>query len=150
MAKNISGNDTAFARLSYVLVSTLIPYIKIEGIDSIAWDDIEPMSVRKTADGKTVPTSKPVIFQGTITLAANSNARTPLDRLVETGTIIGDAEFVDQNLILTETNLLTGERWIYSQGGITAAQGGNPANMDEGQQPKTYRFSFGQKISMPL
>lgn len=150
---DISTNNVSFKNLKISL--TAVPvflYLLLDGFasDGIAWDDIEPGNYRLGADGLAAKNQKPVLYSGTFTLLPNSNSRNWLDLLVNYSTPIFGKDLVDYNLIMTISNSTTGTKEVYNGGFITSTQGGNPANLDDGQQDKTYTVTFTERIISPI
>ena len=50
---------------------------------------------------------------------------------------------------MTVTNNTTGTKTVYTGGTITEVDGGDNANLDDGQQDKTYQFTFFDRAIMP-
>lgn len=142
---NISTNKTGFTNIVYTMTANpLVPFLKLEGFaaEGWQWDDTEPANARLGADGLAAINQKPVLYQGTATFLPNANCRNILDQLVQATTPEWGRSLVDYNVILTEINKTTRTRTIYYGGVVTQAQGGNSANLDDGQGNKAYRFTF--------
>ncbi len=150
---DISTNGNGFTTCSYSLTALpVVPYLKLQGFasDGITWEDNEPASVDLGADGLSSVNQKPVLYVGTFSLKANSNARNVLDLLISATTPSFNKPATAYELVLTEKNNLTGFTYVYSGGTITSDQGGNPNNLDEGQGAKSYAFTFTSKVPLPL
>lgn len=153
MPTDISTDKTGFQGLSYTLTALpVLPFLVLDGFteEGVTWDDIEPATVKVGADGLTAVVQKPVTYQGTFSLMANSAARNALDAFIAATTPAFGKGLLDYELILTETNEMTGMKTVYSKGAITSANGGNTANMNDGQGAKTYRMTFGNRIMSPI
>ena len=152
MALDISTNKTGFKNLSYSLTALpLLAFMRIDGFapDGVTWETVEPATVTLGADGKAAVNQKPVPYVGTLHLLPNSNARNVLDLLVQ-GTIPEfGVELVDYNLVLTEENLTTGYKTVYSGGTFVTVDAGNSANLDDGQAGKAYTIAFTSRVIIP-
>ncbi len=149
---DIQTNRIGFNNLEYNLTaSPLIPYIKLQGFasDGINWEDVEVATMEKGADGLAYINDKPVAYKGTFVLQPNSPSRSALDTLIDLVTVKFGKRIVDYTLVLTVSNYTTGIKTVYSGGTITTAPGGDNATT-EGQQNKTYIFSFSDKTDLPL
>lgn len=150
---NISTNKTGFKKLKYTMTALpVVPALIIDGFasDGISWDNIEPANVRLGADGLAAVNQKPVVYTGTFTLLPNSNCRNILDTLVSTTTPVWGVDLIDYAIVLTETNTTTGMKTVYTGGTIDQADGGNSANLDDGQGNKTYRVTFTGRAVLPI
>lgn len=150
---NISTNKTGFTNLSYsITAQPVVSYLKLDGFssDGIQWEDTEPANVRLGADGLGAVNQKPVLYQGTASFLPNANCRNVLDILTQTVTPKYGKSLVDYELILTVINKTARTRTIYYGGTITQAQAGDTANLDDGQQDKTYRFTFINREIIPF
>lgn len=148
----ISTNKTGFKKITYSLTALpLIAYLKLEGFASegISWETIEPTNTRLGADGLAAVNQKPVLYTGTFQLLPNSNSRTMLDLLVQNTTATWGKDLVDYALVLTATNTTTGMKTIYSGGTIEQADGGDNADLDNGQANKSYRVTFTRRLQLP-
>lgn len=148
----ISTNKTGFKKITYSLTALpLIAYLKLEGFASegINWETIEPSNTRLGADGLAAVNQKPVLYTGTFQLLPNSNSRTMLDLLVQNTTATWGKDLVDYALVLTATNTTTGMKTIYSGGTIEQADGGDNADLDNGQANKSYRVTFTRRLQLP-
>lgn len=153
MTMDITSDKIGFQSLSYTLTALpVLPFLEIDGFteEGVQWDDIEPATVKVGADGLSAVVQKPVTYQGTFSLLPNSAARNILDAFIAATTPAFGKGLLDYELILTETNELTGMKTVYSKGAITSANGGNSANMNDGQGTKTYRVTFGNRILSPV
>ncbi len=148
----ISTNKTGFKKITYSLTALpLIAYLKLEGFASegISWETIEPTNTRLGADGLAAVNQKPVLYTGTFQLLPNSNSRTMLDLLVQNTTATWGKDLVDYTLVLTATNKTTRIKTIYSGGTIEQADGGDNADLDNGQENKSYRVTFTRRLQQP-
>lgn len=153
MTDNISKNKIGFDRLAYTLTALpLIPFLKLEGFatDGITWEDVEHTKVNLGADGFVAINNVPVLYQGTLNLMANSNSRNAIDNLIFLSTPQAGKKALDYVLVLTEKNYTTQQAYTYIGGTFTKNKAGNDANLDDGQQTKTYSFTFTNKISIPF
>ena len=153
MTKEIQSNHTSFSELTYTLSAVpVFPFLKIEGFapEGVSWEDVEVASVNKGADGKTYINKKPVVYKCTMNLLANSPARNVLDALIDAGTVSFGKTPVKYELVLTVKNNTTGLSKVYSGGEFEQEQGGDNADMDNGQGTKTYRMAFGSRIILPM
>lgn len=151
--KDISQNHVSFQNLSYsMVILPSYPYLKLDGFasDGVSWGDVEHASVRLGADGLSATNVKPVLYVGTFSLQPNSNARNILDLVIATSTPVYGKKTVAVAVGMTEKNETTGMTYVYSGGTITTAQGGNNANLDDGQSNKTYVVTFTEKVPLPL
>lgn len=145
MTINISTRQTGFKKCTYSMTALpIFSYLKLDGFasDGIQWDDIEPATVTKGADGLTSVNQKPVTYSGQFSLKPNSNCRNMLDFLIDISTARYGVELTDYSITLTEVNTTTGVVTIYDGGAITTANGGNSSNLDDGQANKTYKITF--------
>lgn len=150
---NVSTNKTSFSKLSYSISALpVISYLKLDGFsgEGITWDNIEPASVRQGADGLGAINQKPVLYSGTISFLPNSNCRNVLDILCQQVTPRYGKRAMDYELILTEYNETAHTKTIYRGGAIVEAPAGNSANLDDGQQDKTYRMTFIDRDILPF
>lgn len=150
---NVSTNKTGFSKLSYSISALpVISYLKLDGFsgDGVTWDNIEPASVRQGADGLGAINQKPVLYSGTVSFLPNSNCRNVLDILCQQVTPRYGKRSQDYELILTEINETAHTKTIYRGGVITEAPAGNSANLDDGQQDKTYRLTFIDRDILPF
>lgn len=151
--QDITSNKIGFQGLSYTLTALpVLPFLVLDGFaeGGVTWDDVEPSSVKVGADGLGAVNQKPVVYSGTFTLLPNSAARNILDNFIAATTPVFGKKLVDYELVLTETNELTGMKTVYSKGSFTSVSGGNSANLNDGQADKTYRVSFVNKIMLPI
>lgn len=148
----IQTKRIGFNNLEYDLTALpLVPYIKLQGFasDGINWEDVEVATMEKGADGLAYINDKPVVYKGTFVLQANSPSRSVLDNLINLTTVKFGKKIVDYTLVLTVLNYTTGIKTVYAGGTIATAPGGDNATT-EGQQNKTYIFSFSDKTDLPL
>lgn len=152
MVMDITTNKIGFQNLSYSMVALpLLAYLKLDGFasDGVTWDDIEPANVKLGADGKAVVNQKPVLYVGTFSLLATSNARNILDNLIQLTTPKFGKIAADCNITMTVVNKTTGTATVYTGGTITSAPGGDNANLDDGQADKSYKVTFTDRTMMP-
>jgi hypothetical protein len=152
MVKNISTNKTGFTNCRYSLTALpVFAYLKLDGFasDGVQWDDIEPANVILGADGLSAINQKPVVYSGQFSLLPNSNCRNMLDLLTQTTTPTFGTDLVDYALVMTEENKTTGMKTVYTGGVITSTNGGNNANLDDGQGNKTYHITFTGRSIIP-
>lgn len=150
---SIQDRHTSFAELTYTLSALpVLPYLKLEGFASegISWEDIEPTKLQKGADGQAYIVDVPVVYKGQFSLLANSPARNVLDVLIEGATVSFGKTPVKYNLVLTVKNNTTGKTTVYSGGVFEQGNGGDSADMDNGQGAKTYRMSFASRAILPM
>lgn len=150
---NVSTNKTGFSKLSYSITALpVISFLKLDGFsgDGVTWDNIEPASVRQGADGLGAINQKPVLYSGTISFLPNSNCRNVLDILCQQTTPRFGRRAMDYELILTEYNETAKTKTVYYGGAITEAPAGNSANLEDGQQDKTYRLTFIDRDILPF
>lgn len=150
---DISTNKTGFKQLSYSMTALpIFNYLKLEGFasDGITWETVEPANVILGADGLAAVNQKPILYQGSFALLPNSNCRNMLDLLIQSTTPVWGVDLVDYSLVLTETNNTTKMKTVYTGGTITQADGGNNANLDDGQGIKTYQITFTGRTIMPV
>ena len=149
---NISTNKTGFAQLSYSLVANpLIGYLKLDGFasDGIQWDKINPAEAKLGADGLVAINQKPVLYSGEMSFLPNSNCRNMLDILVQNTTPTAGKKIIDYSIELTEINETARTRTVYYGGTIVEADGGNAANLDDGQGNKAYKITFTKREILP-
>ena len=150
---DISTNQVGFKNLSYVLtILPIVPYLKLEGFGAagVQWERPRPAEPRLGADGKGVINQKSVMYSCTIALLPTSNSRLALDNAINLTTTKYGKSLVDYTAALTVTNQTTGQSTIYTGGTITEVDGGDNANLDEGQQDKTYQLTFFDRVIMPI
>jgi hypothetical protein len=150
---DISTNKIGFDQLVYTLTALpIIPFMQLDGIasDGVTWDDVEIATPILGADGKTAINNKPVIYTGTLNLLATSNSRKAIDILILTATPFYGKRAVNYELILSEVNNTTRQRTVYAGGQFSNVQGGNNANLEDGQQTKTYQWFFSSKVIIPF
>ena len=153
MALDISTNKTGFKNLSYSLTALpLLAFMRIDGFapDGVVWETIEPATVTLGADGKSAVNQKPVLYTVTLNLLPNSNARNILDLLIQATIPEYGVELADYNLVLTEENLTTGYKTVYTGGTFITVDAGNSANLDDGQSGKAYQISFTTRTIIPV
>ncbi len=149
---DISTNKTGFKRLSYSITALpVLAYLKLDGFasDGVQWEDNEPANVILGADGLAAVNQKPVLYTGTFSLLPNSNCRNTLDLLIDTTTPKWQVDLIDYALVMTEVNTTTKTKTVYTGGTITTANGGNNANLDDGQGIKTYHITFTGRTILP-
>lgn len=149
---DISTNKTGFGQLTYSLVAKpLFAYLKLDGFssDGFQWDRIAPADVKLGADGLAAVNQKPILYSGEASFLPNANCRNALDMLVQNTTPARGKKLVDYDLELMEINETTRTRITYTGGIIVEADGGNAANLDDGQGNKTYKFTFTGREIMP-
>lgn len=150
---NISTNKTGFKQLELSISALpLIGYLRLDGFsaDGIQWDTIAPADVKLGADGLAAVNQKPVLYSGTVSFLPNANCRNVLDTIVQSGTPKSGKSLVSYDIVLTELNLTARTRTVYKGGVIVEADGGNNANLDDGQGNKTYKFTFTGREIMPF
>lgn len=151
--KTIQGAENGFSTVSASWsASPLFPFFKEEGVakDGIKWDEVENKTLNLGADGISTKNTKPVLYSCTRTYMPNSSTRLYLDAFIAATSVSFGKKPVAGELILTVDNYMTGKRTIYSGGDVTSFEGGDSATMDDGQTPKTYKFTFSNKVEMPL
>ena len=149
----ISTNKTGFKQLTYSITALpILAYLKLDGFasDGVEWDDIEPSNTILGADGLAAVNQKPVLYTGTFTLLPNSNSRTALDMLVMTSTQIYGKDLIDYTLVMTVENKTTKTKTIYGGGTIETANGGDNADLDNGQGNKSYKVTFSSRVILPM
>ena len=142
---DISTNKVGFKNLTYTLTALpLVPYIKLEGFgaEGVQWERPQPAVARLGADAKGVVNQKAVMYVCTISLLPTSNSRLALDNLINLTTPKYGKDLSDYTVVMTVTNNTTGTKTVYTGGTITEVDGGDNANLDDGQQDKTYQFTF--------
>lgn len=129
----------------------LVPYIKLEGFgaEGVQWERPQPAVARLGADAKGVVNQKAVMYVCTISLLPTSNSRLALDNLINLTTPKYGKDLSDYTVVMTVTNNTTGTKTVYTGGTITEVDGGDNANLDDGQQDKTYQFTFFDRVIMP-
>ena len=150
---DISTRQIGFKNLEYTLVALpIIPYLKLEGFasDGISWERPQISTTKIGADGKAVVNSKPVLYTATVTLLPTSNSRVALDNLINFATPKFGKPLVDYSVVLSVNNFTTGSKTIYSGGTIEEVDGGDSANLDDGQANKQYKLVFTDRVSLPL
>lgn len=150
---NISTNKTGFKQIDYSLSALpLLGYLKLDGFSSegFQWDTIAPADVKLGADGLAAVNQKPVLYSGTASFLPNANCRNILDILVQSSTPQYGKSLVSYDIMLTEFNYTTRAKTVYKGGIIVEADGGNNANLDDGQGNKTYKFTFTGREIMPF
>lgn len=150
---DISTRQVGFKNLEYTLTALpVIPYLKLEGFsgEGISWDRPQPTSTRLGADGKAVINSRPVLFGCTVSLLPTSNSRLALDNLINAATPKYGKPLVDYAIVLNVNNYTTGTKTVYSGGSIEEIDGGDGANLDNGQTDKQYRLVFTDRVILPL
>ena len=85
----------------------------------------------------------------TISLLPTSNSRLALDNLINLTTPKYGKDLSDYTVVMTVTNNTTGTKTVYTGGTITEVDGGDNANLDDGQQDKIYQFTFFDRVIMP-
>ncbi len=149
----ISTNQVGFQNLKYTLTALpVLAYLKLDGFssDGVQWDRPQSASVRIGADGKAVVNSRPVLYSGTFGLLPTSNARVALDNLINAAVPKFGKDLVDYSIVLTVENETTGSKTIYSGGVIEEFDGGDSANLDDGQGNKSYKLTFTDRVILPL
>lgn len=150
---DISTNKVGFKNTSYALTALpVLPYLLLEGFgpDGIQWERPQPASVRLGADAKGVVNQKAVTYACTIQLLPTSNSRLALDNLINLTTPKYGKSLVDYSVGLVVSNYTTKTKTVYTGGTITEIDAGDSANLDDGQQDKTYRFEFLDRVQLPL
>lgn len=153
MANSISTRQVGFKNLEYTMTALpVLAYLKIEGFagSGIQWDRPQPASTRLGADGKAVVNSRPVLYSGVLTLLPTSNARVALDNLINATTAKFGKPLVDYAIVLNVNNFTTGTKTVFSGGVIEEIDAGDSANLDDGQGDKQYRFTFTDRVILPL
>lgn len=153
VGKNITTQNVSQTQVEYSFsYLPLVPLTKLTGWaqEGIRWENVEIATLDKGADGLVYINQKPAIYRGTINLLANSPCRNALDLCCDLLTPKWGHTFNTASLNFIETNNLTGYTYLYSEGIITSAQGGNDANRDNGQTQKTYIMSFATRVIMPF
>lgn len=149
---DISTNKVGFKNLTYTLTALpLVPYIKLEGFgaEGVQWERPQPAVARLGADAKGVVNQKAVMYVCTIYLLPTSNSRLALDYLINLTTPKYGKDLSDYTVVMTVTNNTTGTKTVYTGGTITEVDGGDNANLDDGQQDKIYRVTFFDRVIMP-
>ena len=117
---DISTNKVGFKNLTYTLTALpLVPYIKLEGFG---------------AEGVQWERPQPAVAR----LGADAK-----------GVVKYGKDLSDYTVVMTVTNNTTGTKTVYTGGTITEVDGGDNANLDDGQQDKTYQFTFFDRVIMP-
>lgn len=150
---SISTRQVGFQNLKYTLTALpLLPYLRLDGFSSegVQWDRPQSATTRLGADGKAVVNSRPVLYSGTFGLLPTSNARVALDQLINASTPKFGKSLVDYAIVLTVENETTGTKTIYSGGVIEEFDGGDSANLDDGQGNKSYKLTFTERVVLPL
>lgn len=150
---DISTNKVGFKNLSYSLTALpVLPFLRLEGFagDGVQWERPQPASTRLGADGKAVVNQKPVLYTCTVNLLPTSNSRLALDNLINVTTPKYGKSLVDYSIVLTVSNYTTGQNTVYTGGSIEEVDGGDSANLDDGQADKQYRLTFTDRIISPL
>ena len=150
---DISTNKTGFGQLTYSIVAKpLFTYLKLDGFssDGVQWDRVTPADVKLGADGLAAVNQKPILYSGEMSFLPNANCRNALDLLVQNTTPSFGKKVLDYELELMEINETTRTRTTYTGGIIVEADGGNNANLDDGQGNKTYKVTFTGREIMPF
>ena len=150
---SIEQQHTSFTQLTHTLSALpVFPYLKLTGFASegIAWEKINPTTTTLGADGLAKRVKKPVLYSGTFSLQPNSASREVLDNLISVTTPVFGKSTLDYTLILTVENVVTGMKYVYSGGSIEEADAGDSANLDDGEQTKTYKVTFTDRVALPL
>lgn len=153
MANDISTRQVGFKNLSYTMTAApVLSYLKLDGFASagIQWDRPQPATTRLGADGKAVINSRPVLYSGTFTLLPTSNSRLALDNLINATTAKYGKALIDYSIVLNVINNTTGVTTSYTGGVIEEVDAGDSANLDDGQNDKTYRITFTDRTQLPL
>lgn len=148
----ITEIETSFKTASHTLACSLYPYIKLDGFaeEGIQWEDVEKTTYTVGADGLAKKNSKPVLYTCTMTFMPNSACRNILDNMVLASTPQYGKSLVSNTIVYTVKNQLTGTQTVYSGGDITTTNGGDSANYNDGQTNKTYKFTFTNKVVLPM
>ncbi|MBR2771612.1 MAG: hypothetical protein IKD78_06320 [Bacteroidales bacterium] len=150
---DISTNKVGFKNLEWTLSALpILPYLKLEGFgpQGFQWDRPQPASTRLGADGKAVVNQRPVLYSGTLNLLPTSNSRLALDNLINATTAKYGKALVDYAVILTVSNYTTGTKTLYTGGTIEEVDAGDSGTLDDGQTDKQYRFTFTDRVVLPL
>lgn len=150
---DISTRQVGFKNLDYTLsAGALLPFLRIDGFagSGVQWDRPQPATTRLGADGKAVINSRPILYSGTFALLPTSNSRLALDNLINATTAKFGKALVDYALVLTVENKTTGQKTLYTGGILEEVDAGDSANLDEGQGDKTYRWTFTDRVILPL
>ena len=149
---DISKQEGSFKTASHTLVCSLYPYIKLDGFaeEGIQWEKVEKASFRLGADGKAIKNSKPVLYTCTMTFLPNASCRNTLDLMVLASTPQFGKSLVKNSIVYTEKNELTGWTTIYAGGDIVSTEGGDSANLNDGQGNKSYTFTFTNKVMLEI
>ncbi len=148
----ITKIETSFKTTSHTLACSLYPYIKLDGFaeEGIQWEDVEKTTYTIGADGLAKKNSKPVLYTCTMTFLPNSSCRNTLDNMVLASTPQYGKNLVSNTIVYTVKNQLTGTQTVYSGGDIVSTNGGDSANYNDGQTNKTYKFTFTNKVVLPM
>ncbi|MBO7528067.1 MAG: hypothetical protein J6T74_09315 [Clostridia bacterium] len=148
----IQENEASFKTTSHTLACSLYPYIKLEGFaeEGVQWEKTEKTNFRMGADGMTVKNSKPVLYTCTMTFLPNASCRTILDSMYWASTPQYGKTLVNNSIVYTEKNEMTGWTTIYSGGDIVSMDAGDSANLNDGQNNKSYTFTFTNKVMLPV
>lgn len=150
---DISTRQVGFKNLSYSLTALpVLAYLKLEGFagEGVQWERPQPSTTRLGADGKAVVNQKPVLYTCTVNLLPTSNSRLALDNLINVTTPRYDKSLVDYAIVMTVSNYTTGQKTVYTGGSIEEIDGGDSANLDDGQSDKQYRLTFTDRVISPL
>lgn len=153
MSNDISTRQVGFKNLDITITALpILPYLKIEGLaaQGMQWDRPQPATVRIGADGKAVVNSRPVLYSGTLYLLPTSNSRLALDNLINATTPKYGKALVDYAITWVQINQTTGTKTMYTGGIIEEFDAGDSGTLDEGQTDKQYRFTFTDRIVLPL
>lgn len=150
---DISTRQVGFKNLSYSLTALpVLAYLKLEGFagEGVQWERPQPSTTRLGADGKAVVNQKPVLYTCTVNLLPTSNSRLALDNLINVTTPRYGKSLVDYAIVMTVSNYTTGQKTVYTGGSIEEFDGGDSANLDDGQSDKQYRLTFTDRVISPL